>query len=104
MVTPPQPVKRYISNVLDDAAETSFDLVVNSMDNQFTYGGGRVTIGKPYNDAQMERAIDSAVEQLVRQGNGALPKGIPRGSVPQAEPPRAIRLHLDRRNAQDRGH
>ena len=99
-VTPLPRVKRYVSNVIDDAGALSFDLVVNSRDNAFTYGGGRVTVGKPYTDRQIEQALDDAVQRLVR--GDALPRGIPQGVSPQPEPPRVLLLHLNRRNAGDR--
>ena len=99
MVPPLPPVKRYISNTLDSATETSFDLVVNSLDNQYTYGGGRFAVQKPYNDAQMRTAIDDAVRGLIQNGNG--PRGMPAGAqtVPES---RAAVLYVESQNRADR--
>ena len=99
MVTPLPPVYLDISNVLDSVTETSFDLVVRTPLGTpvYTYGGGRVTVNKPYTDVQLGAVINNAVDSIVRTGNISTPRPV-EGSRLTAEMPRPLLLHRDARN------
>ena len=97
------PVYIDISNVLDDVNETSFDLVVRTplRTPVYTYGGGRVTVLKPYNDTQLDAALNNAVNSIIRNGN--LPdRSVPPGASPLSNPPRALMLACDAHNRASR--
>ena len=49
-------------------------LVLRSEGNDYTFGGGYLTIAKPFTDAQLEKALDDAVALIIRKGNDALPR------------------------------
>ena len=102
MVNPLPAVQRYVNNVLDDSNELSFDLVVDSADGKFTYGGGRVTLRKPFTTQTMETTIDDSVEALILKGNEGLPRTRPNSKLLKGDPPRSVQLHVDRQNTTDR--
>ena len=105
MVSPLPPVLRQVSNVLETATEVSFDLVVRTPERVrpiLTYGGGRLTINKPFTDVQMQAAINNAVRDIIRDGDNALPKDHPEGQILTSATPRLIGLHIGATNAADR--
>ena len=103
MVAALPPVYLDISNVLDDVNETSFDLVVRTPLGTpvYTYGGGRVTVVKPYTDVQLGIALNNAADSIIRDGNLTTAR-LKVNAVPLAEMPRALMLHRDAHNRASR--
>lgn len=95
---------RHINNVVETDAEVSFDLVVRDENDQYTYGGGRVTLRKPIADGQLPVSIDDAVANIVARGDAAYPKERPAQAPDDAcLVARRLRDVTKGRNAQDRG-
>lgn len=67
--------ERSISDEMESTTDFTCALVVLSSEvPQITFGGGYLSIRKPFTDMQLEAALDNAVVQIVRLGNNALPR------------------------------
>ena len=85
--------RRHISDFMESTTELTFALVLRDETNTYPYGGGYVTVVKPpaapLLDALLERALDTAVRAIVRQGNNALPRDKARIKAEYALKPKA---------------
>ena len=85
--------RRFCTDIMESAADLTFALVLRDETNTYTYGGGYVTVVKPpagsLIDALLERALDTAVRAIVRQGNNALPRDKARIKAEYALKPKA---------------
>lgn len=66
--------RRHIAEVIETRQSLVFSLVVRDERNEHTFGGGYVALHKPFTDAQLEQALDDAVQAIVRLGDKALPR------------------------------
>lgn len=62
--------RRFVSDVVESLGTVTFALVVRTVDNSFTYGGGYATVAKPI----PQIAFDTVVQKIVDEGDFAFPK------------------------------
>lgn len=86
------PYRRSVTHVVETDTEVSFALVVRTSTNDYTFGGGRVTIKKPYTQGQLLRVIEEAVDKIVVEGNNAFPREKPQAGVLRDDHPTARRI------------
>lgn len=66
--------RRHIGEAFETRTALVFSIVLRDEANATTFGGGYCTIRKPFTDAQLEQALDDAVQAIVRMGDRALPR------------------------------
>lgn len=66
--------RRHIGEAFETKKALVFSLVVRDETNVQTFGGGYVWVRKPFTHAQLEQALDDAVQVIVRLGDKALPR------------------------------